>query len=249
MSSHTEENKLWKNKQFLMQEYHKKEKSAKEIAEDVGVHYATIYKELKKKNIKTQRNKCVKIVSCEFCGSKFERAKSKLDLYENHFCSKSCHNSWMRGKSNEVLRERVDTECKYCEKNLSLQKNEIKKRNFCSNECLSNWMSKNFSGKNSPAWKGGSPSWRGSNWETQRQKCLERDDYQCQKCGISKNLHVHHIKPVHQFNTEKDDWWMQANKLGNLLTLCKSCHFEVHSNEKSSKLISLDESDHAGVRN
>lgn len=50
-----------------------------------------------------------------------------------------------------------------------------------------------------------------------RIKCLERDNYTCQKCGCTENLHVHHIKPY--ANNPK-----LATKVSNGITLCKDCH-------------------------
>ena len=51
---------------------------------------------------------------------------------------------------------------------------------------------------------------------------LNRDSYQCQKCGATEDLHVHHIEGVAQEP-------MLANDLDNCLTVCHSCHSEIHS--------------------
>jgi len=65
-------------------------------------------------------------------------------------------------------------------------------------------------------------------WIQTRQKVLERDDYQCQRCGVSPEeenaLHIHHIEPRSLGGS--DD-------LENLETLCEECHKETHSGRQS----------------
>lgn len=56
----------------------------------------------------------------------------------------------------------------------------------------------------------------------QRKKALERDKYACRHCGVTakKGLHVHHIVPRSQGG---------SNYVDNLMTLCKECHIEIHT--------------------
>lgn len=77
-------------------------------------------------------------------------------------------------------------------------------------------------------WKGGGDPYYGENWHDQRRKALRRDEFECQKCGIDEKEHeesygmgldVHHIVPVREFE-EKEE----ANRLDNLVTLCRNCH-------------------------
>lgn len=58
---------------------------------------------------------------------------------------------------------------------------------------------------------------RSPKWQQVRKKHLDKQN-QCQFCGNSKNLEVHHIVPVHiKPELELD--------LDNLITLCdKNCH-------------------------
>ena len=51
------------------------------------------------------------------------------------------------------------------------------------------------------------------NWKTLRGKVIARDRYRCRKCGAAEELEVHHVD---------GDW--RNNDLGNLITLCNSCH-------------------------
>jgi RNA-directed DNA polymerase len=54
-----------------------------------------------------------------------------------------------------------------------------------------------------------------SDWRNIRDEALERDGYQCTKCGSRGDLDVHHIKPRHNGGTDT---------LDNLITLCEKCH-------------------------
>jgi len=57
-------------------------------------------------------------------------------------------------------------------------------------------------------------------WALIRKAILERDDYTCRICctdGGEAQLHVHHIDYVREHN--EDD---------NLITLCTTCHHQVH---------------------
>lgn len=57
-----------------------------------------------------------------------------------------------------------------------------------------------------------------------REFVLQRDKYQCIKCGEKNNLVVHHIdkkgdrKNIIEYN----------NKFYNLVTLCRKCHLQIH---------------------
>ena len=63
-----------------------------------------------------------------------------------------------------------------------------------------------------------------------RLMCLERDNYTCQRCGITQHeteraLEPHHIIPKGQSP-------MEANDLDNLVTLCHECHKWAHTEIK-----------------
>lgn len=60
-------------------------------------------------------------------------------------------------------------------------------------------------------------------WPTLRLECLDRDDHMCQVCGTTNNLQVHHI--------HYDGIYEMTFTLDQLLTVCRSCHEEIHGRE------------------
>lgn len=50
---------------------------------------------------------------------------------------------------------------------------------------------------------------------TVRTRIMERDGYECRKCGQKKTLRVDHVRPLADGGNSDDD---------NLQTLCKPCH-------------------------
>jgi hypothetical protein len=49
---------------------------------------------------------------------------------------------------------------------------------------------------------------------------LKRDNYECQKCGSTENLHCHHIHPVKLF----PEFALDPD---NGIVLCEKCHYEI----------------------
>ena len=76
---------------------------------------------------------------------------------------------------------------------------------------------------------------RGPNWEQQRSQARERDGRRCQHCGAPERpgrAHdVHHIQPFRTFGyvRGKNEHYLEANRLENLVTLCTSCHRRVEA--------------------
>lgn len=69
-------------------------------------------------------------------------------------------------------------------------------------------------------------------WRNLRSEALERDDYQCQSCGMSEGEHqdtfgtglnVHHVTDVAEFDDPDD-----ADTLDNVESLCVECHGKEH---------------------
>lgn len=61
------------------------------------------------------------------------------------------------------------------------------------------------------------PVTRSARWPAPRQAALDRDGYACRSCGRRGRLEVDHIRPVRTHPAG-------AFNLGNLQSLCASCH-------------------------
>ncbi|MBI9030915.1 DEAD/DEAH box helicase [bacterium] len=62
----------------------------------------------------------------------------------------------------------------------------------------------------------------GKDWNEIKKQVKQRDHYACQNCGkleSSVSFDVHHIKPFKSFSNSQE-----ANKMDNLVTLCRQCH-------------------------
>ena len=62
-------------------------------------------------------------------------------------------------------------------------------------------------------------------WEERRIQVAERDGDNCNNCGKSWRLHLHHSKPLSKGGT---------NKISNLKLLCATCHSKKHGKRKFS---------------
>jgi len=79
-------------------------------------------------------------------------------------------------------------------------------------------------GEKNHRWNPDSTGYYGQNWHNIREQIIERDEV-CQICdhdGSDNRMDVHHIEPLHTFNSPNE-----ANKLDNLVLLCWPCHKEV----------------------
>jgi DEAD/DEAH box helicase domain-containing protein len=72
------------------------------------------------------------------------------------------------------------------------------------------------------------PNNYGPGWAQVRDRVRARDKYTCQVCGAvetNRQHDVHHKVPFRAFPS-----FVEANRLGNLTTLCPSCHHKVEQN-------------------
>ena len=69
-------------------------------------------------------------------------------------------------------------------------------------------------------------------WKARRAEILEIDNHQCKRCKSTDNLEVHHLV----YHRWCEIW---EYKDAELITLCKSCHEEVHhyKNEINKSLV------------
>lgn len=181
-------------------------------------------------------------VSCDNCGKYFLKRADQVEKTSNNFCSQRCFGDYLsktqKGKPRpEVsgekphLQKRIELECRQCGKVFSTKESHATRRKFCSKECMAKWQSESgeMSGQNNFNYKGGYKRYYGSDWRPQRRKARKRDNYTCQRCGITEvemghALDVHHIIPFRIFGIER---YREANHLDNLISLCKTCHTTV----------------------
>lgn len=114
-----------------------------------------------------------------------------------------------------------EVECLNCGNTERRPSSLVRTKTFCDQDCYFEWLR---DGAENPH---GTPDYD-PNWPQQRSATLERDGYECQSCGMSKERHidqygtlphVHHITKWHKFEDPE-----KRNALENLVTFCASCH-------------------------
>lgn len=169
-------------------------------------------------------------VTCKNCGSvrMYKRNIARRLDYETEFC-KFCKSEYLSnvrvGEKHPSWEGGDDfTDCDYCGEETVV--NVTTQRDFCDHECYAKYLKETnlFTGPNNGYWKGGYDPYYGPNWREQRRKARDRDNYECQNCGITEEelgqeMDVHHITPFREF-----DDYEEANKLENLICYCQDCH-------------------------
>jgi len=134
----------------------------------------------------------------------------------------SSHKSRGTGEDSHSYNPDVhfDVICENCDKEITIRRQRYERGDnyFCTPECHHNWRSENWVGENNPLYKGG-PINYGKGWNRQKEKRLETDNHECQCCGQTEDLEVHHIRPVRSFDNPEDAHYQE-----NLITLCLDCH-------------------------
>jgi 5-methylcytosine-specific restriction endonuclease McrA len=161
---------------------------------------------------------------CAECGHEVRVKPAKYEQQDRFFCSRECLGSWQSS-------ETVVQQCPNCGSEVERKPYEFKgERGFCDSDCFSEWLSKQRKGEENPQWAGGKPEYYGEDWQEIRRRAVERDDEECQCCGISRDAHikrfgrdleVHHIIPIRTFDEPNE-----ANTMDNVVTLCQKCHME-----------------------
>lgn len=170
------------------------------------------------------------MVGCPTCGRHFMGGKG---MKRHHYQS---HGESIYG---------TETACDYCgdETRQRTCRYEQNDRNFCDVDCHREWNKENNIQENHPNWVGGHDYYYGPNWDKQSEKARERDNHQCQSCGMSQEDHgrkliVHHIRPHRKFRDPCGSYDHEsANKLKNLITYCQSCHMQWEGIPVQPKLI------------
>lgn len=158
-------------------------------------------------------------IECQNCGE-IKRVRRDRD---RDFCSRKCY--------LESLPDRVTVSCEVCGVEWDKKPSHVDGLNFCTKDCFNTYTSETdwCAGENNPRYNGGSKDVYGPNWDEQREKARERDNYTCQGCGVSeeqlsRELSVHHIVPRREYRDGDDFDYEEANRLDNLISHCSPCH-------------------------
>ena len=162
-----------------------------------------------------QREQEARTCAAPDCNETFVATKNSGRKFHTYECS----------MGNRNVDGRHTKECAICGQQFPTGgESKAERRKTCSKECGAVYKSRNYTGENSPTWKGGMPDYYGERWARQRKKARERDDNECVICGKGKGElpiapDVHHIIPVTDFDDPND-----AHDLINLVTLCRKHH-------------------------
>ena len=167
---------------------------------------------------------------------------SRLKRYDKEIIER-----YLSGESSEQIGLSFDTHDSSIDYRLKI--NSIKKRSISqalANKPKSEVHKKKLSenriksgiadGERNPNWKGGiQDKWselkNSINYQLWRNKIFERDKYICQLCRYEKGgiLEAHHIYP-------RSKYPYLILEIDNGITLCKYCHWKIHSKRANLKL-------------
>lgn len=163
-------------------------------------------------------------IICQRCGEFYKEVyECNADSYSNcDECREQVQRERVSGERNPMhgTGEFVEFDCLNCGEHHRRPARTNTPDVYCDKEC----RDAHQTGENNPMYNGGKEHYYGPEWEQQREKALERDNYRCQSCGKSNEqatiaLNVHHIQPYKTFDDKKN-----AHELCNLVCLCISCH-------------------------
>lgn len=169
-------------------------------------------------------------VECAMCKAPFTRKRSRANRLRNNFCSRKCMGEWISANeadTNSPHYKSVSVPCRHCGQEIFMPPARINEEgNFCDLACYGDWLTEHNTGPNNPLWEGGVGRYYGPNWLRQRRKARQRDKNICQHCGKSRDeldreLDVHHKVPFRSFGIDR---YREANRLENLISLCRRCH-------------------------
>lgn len=167
---------------------------------------------------------------CAVCGATFQVAPSRLKHGRGVHCSKECQYIANREKLKRV--EKVSLTCVGCGTIFERYESELRGKEGAGKYCTRECRDEHWKGDLNPNWQDGSGVYkRGPHWHSIRRAVLKRDNYECQQCGSTGDLHVHHKIPFRMFDDTDE-----ANHESNLITLCPPCHRKEDARHKWVKV-------------
>ncbi len=180
-------------------------------------------------------------ITCQHCGCSYQkpwndlRHERKNQPDKAQVCSGRCL-SLLRGT-------KVKIPCAHCGRMVFRYKSEADKYQFifCSKQCETESYLHRKTGADHFRFKDGSTSLPyGLGWALARRRARKRDNFTCRLCGategaLGKKLDVHHIIAFRDFEDSHE-----AHKIGNLISLCSSCHHRVEAGQIKEPSITDD---------
>lgn len=155
-------------------------------------------------------------MKCYRCHREFEPRDPRPNRPPK-YCSRAC--------AQPNRKARVTLRCRQCdcvfERKRYMQNWSRDRGPFCGFHCYGRWQKEHSLADQNPNFVVNSDARGASCWVRNRLAALQRDQFQCLRCGRRDHLHVHHKKP---WTPDSDD----PHALGNLETLCASCHRRKH---------------------
>jgi 5-methylcytosine-specific restriction endonuclease McrA len=178
---------------------------------------------------------------CATCGAPFYVYPSRLKdtRHPARYCSYACRPSPLPGRrrtpEEKAHLSRVKTGrpnprpskppvprvCRGCGQLFTVPYKRRDKALFCDRACIDRYQREHP--EEHPRYRDGRRQYDGPNWAAQSQLARERDGHTCQDCGLHRvapALDVHHLTPRATFARDYE----RANRLENLVTLCRPCH-------------------------
>lgn len=233
--------KPWRDEETLRHYYHERRLSSREVASYLGAGKRTVLRWMEEHKIERRTKRTSHTINTPELLTDADKLRREIvtkerpleDISDSLGVDQSTVSRWAATHNiteRPNSREGGAVECSNCGNTLRRSRWWIENRDnhFCDHSCHGEWCVDNRLGEDNPCWNGGHIEY-GRGWNEQKRRTVrERDGFACKACGMSqeahlekhsRKLHVHHIQKARDFEDAKE-----RNSVGNLVTLCHSCH-------------------------
>lgn len=205
--------RLYRDPDWLEQQYHDEGLTQQEIAEECGVSPRTIRTYMNRFGIETRE---VKGENHGLYGKeRSEETKKKISAAlmnrEVSATTRQLISAANRGRpTSPEVKEKISRSLSGLTRSMETRAK----------------MSQSTAGEQNPNWRGGYSRRYGAGWAPARDRVRNRDQV-CQHCGddgANRRLEVHHIVPVRVYRDSTELPLKAAHQLDNLILLCSRCH-------------------------